>query len=211
MNQPLIAIIVPVYKVEQYLRRCLDSILAQTYKNFEVILVDDGSPDQCGEICDEYARKDARFTVIHQENKGLSGARNSGIEKCLSEKKAQYIFFVDSDDYIAKNALELLVKETRDCNFDIIMGGYSEVWQDNTVQYSSLNWQKKADVQEICMDILCNNLPNFAWGKLYKTILWEKIRFPDGVNMEDMYTIPKVFYKARSAVSYTHLRAHETL
>lgn len=160
MNQPLIAIIVPVYRVEKYLRRCLDSILARTYRNFKVILIDDGSPDRCGEICDEYALKDVRFTVIHQRNKGLSGARNSGIEKCLSDEKIQYIFFVDADDYIAENALEVLIREAY--NYDIVMGGYSEVWKDGVSRYSSQNWRKKTDVQEICINILCNYLPNFA-------------------------------------------------
>lgn len=80
MNQPLVTIIVPVYKVEKYLRRCLDSIAAQTYTNFKAILVDDGSPDRCGEICDEYAAKDTRFRVIHQKNSGVSAARNSGLD-----------------------------------------------------------------------------------------------------------------------------------
>lgn len=80
MNQPLVTIIVPVYKVEKYLRRCLDNIVAQTYTHFEVILVDDGSPDRCGEICDEYAAKDTRFRVIHQKNGGVSAARNTGLD-----------------------------------------------------------------------------------------------------------------------------------
>ena len=95
MTTPLISVIVPVYRVEKYLERCVKSILSQTYKNLEVILVDDGSPDQCPAICDACAEKDARVKVIHQENKGLSGARNAGIDAASGE----YLAFVDSDDY----------------------------------------------------------------------------------------------------------------
>lgn len=94
--EELISIIIPVYKVEKYLPRCIESVAAQTYKNIEIILVDDGSPDRCPEICDEYARKDSRLTVIHKENGGLSDARNAGIEAA----HGRYIGFVDSDDYI---------------------------------------------------------------------------------------------------------------
>ena len=95
-QQPLISVIVPVYKVEKYLHRCVDSILNQTYRNLEIILVDDGSPDNCGAICDEYAAKDNRIRVIHQENTGVSAARNAGLEACTGE----YVAFVDSDDYV---------------------------------------------------------------------------------------------------------------
>lgn len=94
---PLITVVVPIYKVEQYLAECVDSILNQTYTNLEIYLVDDGSPDRCGEICNEYAKKDSRIRVIHQENKGLSGARNSAIDVF----KGEYITFVDSDDWIS--------------------------------------------------------------------------------------------------------------
>lgn len=94
MNQPLVTIIIPVYKVEKYLRRCLDSIAAQTYTNFEVILIDDGSPDRCGEICDAYAAKDARFRVIHQENRGVSAARNAGLDDYLKGRKRDIFFLL---------------------------------------------------------------------------------------------------------------------
>lgn len=103
---PLISVIIPVYKVEKFLHRCVDSVINQTYKNLEIILIDDGSPDNCGNICDEYAKKDTRIKVIHQENQGLSGARNSG----LNIAKGEYIYFIDSDDYIKKNTLENMIK-----------------------------------------------------------------------------------------------------
>ena len=102
MNQPeLISIIVPVYKVEKYLDKCVESIVEQTYKNLEIILVDDGSPDNCPAMCDEWAQKDSRIKVIHKENGGLSSARNAGLDACTGE----YIYFLDSDDYIADNCI----------------------------------------------------------------------------------------------------------
>lgn len=103
-NQPLLSVIIPVYKVEKYLRQCVDSVINQTYKNLEIILVDDGSPDNCGKICDEYAEKDKRVKVIHQLNKGLSGARNTGTEQASGE----YIAFVDSDDWLDVHMLSLI-------------------------------------------------------------------------------------------------------
>ncbi len=105
----LISVIVPVYKVEDYLSRCVDSILSQTYRNIEVILVDDGSPDKCGEICDRYAQHDPRVRVIHKENGGLSDARNAGIEIA----QGQYISFIDSDDWVHPEFLESLYQLTR--------------------------------------------------------------------------------------------------
>lgn len=112
---PKISIIVPVYKVEPYIHKCIDSILNQTFKDFELILVDDGSPDRCGEICDEYAKKDNRIVVIHKENKGVSSARNTGIQIA----KGEYIAFVDPDDYIDKNMYEKLLLMAKTNNLDI--------------------------------------------------------------------------------------------
>ena len=103
-----ISVIVPVYKVEQFLSRCVDSILAQTYPDFEVILVDDGSPDNCGEICDGYARTDSRIHVIHQENGGLSAARNSGIDWTFENSDSRWLAFVDSDDWVHPDFLKVL-------------------------------------------------------------------------------------------------------
>ena len=108
--EPLISVIVPVYKVEQYLGRCVESLLAQTYKNVEIILVDDGSPDSCPAMCDEYAAKYEKIQVIHQENKGLSGARNTGIDHA----KGDFLAFVDSDDLWSPHFLESLYKALKE-------------------------------------------------------------------------------------------------
>ncbi|MBR4857561.1 MAG: glycosyltransferase [Clostridia bacterium] len=115
-NQPLVSVIIPVYNVEEYLRECVDSVLNQTYKHFEIILVDDGSTDSSGKICDEYVENDERISAVHQKNGGLSAARNSG----LSEAEGKYVYFLDSDDYITDNALETLVEIAEKDNSDIV-------------------------------------------------------------------------------------------
>ena len=120
--QALITVIIPVYKVEKYLARCVDSVLAQTYKNLEVLLVDDGSPDNCGRICDEYAQLDSRVKVIHKPNGGLSSARNAGLDAMTGE----YVMFVDSDDYIALDCVEYLLALIERFSAQISIGNYEE-------------------------------------------------------------------------------------
>ena len=105
---PVISVIVPVYNVEKYLHRCVDSILAQTFTDFELILVDDGSPDNCGKICDEYAEKDSRIHVIHKVNGGLSDARNAGLDWAFANSNSEWVTFIDSDDWVDKYYLEYL-------------------------------------------------------------------------------------------------------
>ena len=117
---PTISVIVPVYKVEPYIRKCVDSILGQTFSDIQVILVDDGSPDQCGKICDEYAKQDNRVEVIHKENGGLSDARNEGVKYATGK----YILFVDSDDYIAEDLVEKTVEVAETQNCDIVLFDY---------------------------------------------------------------------------------------
>lgn len=117
---PLITVVVPIYKVEEYLDECVQSILNQTYHNLEIFLVDDGSPDRCGEMCDTYAEKDSRVKVIHQKNRGLSGARNSAIDIATGE----YITFVDSDDYLKEDMIETLYQEVLQYNAEIATAAY---------------------------------------------------------------------------------------
>ena len=126
IDKPLISIIVPVYKVEPFLRRCIDSILAQTYTNLEIILVDDGSPDNCGLICDEYAAKDSRIKVIHKENGGVSIARNCG----LDSSNGDYIVFIDSDDFVAKKHIENLFYCANIFSADIGITTYKLIFED---------------------------------------------------------------------------------
>ena len=130
MNNPLVTIVVPVYNVEQYLDRCIESIVNQTYNNIEIILVDDGSPDNCPQMCDDWARKDNRIKVIHKENNGLGMARNSGIEIATGS----YILFVDSDDYIAPQTIEKCIAEFDRMQSDVVMFGRFETYADGTIK-----------------------------------------------------------------------------
>ncbi len=173
---PKISIIVPVYKVEQYLRCCLDSIVAQTFTDWECILIDDGSPDNSGAICDEYAEKDKRFRVIHQENKGVSTARNNGLVVARSE----WITFVDGDDYIDSDYLSLLYSASE--NVDIVLIGNNDILQNGKIIKNSLN---KSDFNNLAGIIQHDyyKLKNYfgpPWGKLFSSriIKQNKILFP---------------------------------
>ncbi len=190
-----ISIIVPVYNVEPYIHKCVDSILAQTYSNIEVILVDDGSPDNCGIICDEYAEKDDRVVVIHKENGGLSDARNAGIDKATGE----YIGFVDSDDYIAPDMYEKLYKSLKENNAEIAVCNVVKVI-DDTYDYSSV----QSDTVMSGRDFLFNPPPNVhwtvAWNKLYIKNIFNNLRYPKGRLYEDTFVIHKVMLHTKCVV-----------
>ena len=192
---PLVSVIVPVYKTEKFIHRCIDSVLNQTYSNWEMILVDDGSPDACGQICDSYAAKDGRIHVIHQANQGLSAARNAGIKIC----KGEWIYFLDSDDFIVEDALEKMIFFSKSGTYDIIMAGFSIIYADGSEDCRSSGWKETDDLSEIRRGILLDELPNFAHGKLYKRYLWNDLIFPAGRLVEDMYVSATVFFKAGSA------------
>ena len=125
---PVISVIVPIYKVEPYLRKCIDSVLAQTFTDFELILVDDGSPDNCGAICDEYAAKDDRIRVIHQENRGLSAARNAGIDWAFAHSDSQWLTFIDSDDIVAPDFLAKMISATEQAHADLCVCDFLSVF-----------------------------------------------------------------------------------
>ena len=133
MEQELVSIIVPVYKVERFLHKCLNSIKRQTYKNIEVTLVDDGSPDKCPQICDEYANGDARFKVVHKPNGGLASARNAGLD-FIMERPGDYVMFVDSDDWLPRNAVEILVKKQKENDADWTLGSFKIMYPIRTVK-----------------------------------------------------------------------------
>ena len=143
MNTPFISIVVPVYNVERYLPRCIESILRQTYTNFELILVDDGTPDRSGIICDRYAERDSRIRVIHKENGGVSTARNTGIDAA----KGEWITFVDSDDWVSDEYLKTLTTHLHNNSYDLVIGGFEfrhfTVWkgdaEEGTVDISNIN------------------------------------------------------------------------
>ena len=189
---PKISIIVPIYKVEQYLHRCVDSILAQTFTDFECILVDDGSPDNCGAICDEYAKKDKRIRVIHKPNGGLSDARNAGIDIA----KGEFLGLVDSDDWIHPQMYEILYKGIVENNVKLSVCAYEET--DLEKEFEHISEPKF----EVCrgMDFLISNNVTavVAWNKLYHRSLFEDIRYPVGKLHEDEFTTYKILYKAGS-------------
>ena len=194
----MVSIIVPIYNVEQYISRCIESILAQTYRDFELILVDDGSPDNCGKICDEYAKQDSRVHVIHQENKGVSAARNAGI----SLAKGEYIMLVDSDDFITENMLEKMHDCIAESGSDIVICGINTFLDgEETEDKSQINdiSTKTISGRAACLSIyrMDGRVPIMAWGKLYKSELFTDIRYPVGRIHEDDGTTPKLLYRAK--------------
>lgn len=188
---PLISIIVPVYGVEAYLHQCIDSLLIQTYQNLEIILVDDGSPDNCPAICDEYAKMDARVQVIHKENGGLSDARNAGLDVATGT----YIGFVDSDDWVASDMYAYLLHGILGYQSEISYCGFINV-HDTWMDYSNSQTDKVYTAEVALNELFFDRLGNFAWNKLYKAELWNGIRFPTGKNFEDIRTMYKLFERA---------------
>lgn len=197
-KKALISVIVPIYKVEKYLDRCVSSIVSQTYSNLEIILVDDGSPDNCPLICDEWQKKDNRIKVFHKKNGGLSDARNCGIDN----SNGDYVVFVDSDDYIAKNMIEVLYTTLMEDKTDIAICDYyiSELDKNSPHKFSN----KKFIVKDKKFDYLYNEygcVTVVAWNKIYKKSIFENIRYPYGKVHEDEFIICDVLKKANS-VSY---------
>lgn len=187
---PLINIIVPIYGVEKYLKRCVDSILVQTYRNIRVILVDDGSPDQCPEICDQYRLLDERIVVIHRMNGGQSAARDSGLEFLYSgglSEIGDYVAFVDSDDYIAPDYIEFLYNLLIENQADIAQCGHYIVFSETRKVNKNTDNSTKILNREKALESLCYNgvWDVTAWNKLYKLKIFENIRFPKGRLYED--------------------------
>ena len=196
---PLISVIVPVYKVEPYLSRCIDSILAQTFTDFELILIDDGSPDNCGKICDEYAQKDNRIQVIHKENGGLSSARNAGIDWVFANSNSQWLTFIDSDDWIHPKYLERLLSGANSTNTDICVCEYTE-----TSDFSAFETLNNVNTQKLTPEEFFVNhhvTSVIACCKLYKKRCFESIRYPLGKLHEDEYTTYKILFE-KKYISY---------
>lgn len=191
-----ISIIIPIYNVEKYLPACVESILQQTYKNLEVILVDDGSPDRCPVICDELAQKDDRIRVIHQKNKGLSGARNTGIDNAQGD----YLIFVDSDDTVEQTLVEELYTYAEKWNCAIVACGRNYIFEDGQIVCKIVRDESKVYGFEEAMQEM-NSFRLFdmsAWAKIYRKELFEDIRFPEGKLSEDYYIMYKLFDKAQT-------------
>lgn len=192
---PEISVIVPVYKVEPYLHRCVDSILNQTFADFELILVDDGSPDNCPAICDEYAEKDGRVHVIHQQNGGLSAARNAGIDWALANSNSRWLSFVDSDDWVSEYYLEYMYRGVTENHVSVCRCCLKSSFDRDKVAYDS--GQYVVTVLPIEQGYLLENtLGNVcAQAKLYEKRLFLTVRFPIGKLHEDLFTTYQVLFK----------------
>lgn len=195
MSNTKISIIIPVYNVQQFLKRCLDSVLAQSFEDFEVILVDDKSSDLSSKICDEYQNHDQRVKVIHKTNNcGLSAARNTGIELSI----ADYITFVDSDDWISENYLQELYASSLEEDADITISNFEKKYdsnRDGKVRYKSNVSYISTD--QILLALFQGKIGTSAWGKLYKKVLFSDIKFPRGSIYEDIGTTYRVFSKCK--------------
>lgn len=200
-----ISVIVPIYKVEDYLHRCVDSIINQTYTNLEIILVDDGSPDDCPMICDEYAKKDSRIRVVHKKNGGLSDARNAGIDIATGE----YLMFIDSDDFVDVEMMESMMKNMIDNNVDMVVCNIKYVYEDReVVKYNQAD--RILDRYEAMEEYLKDGVVQaVAWNKLYKKSLINDMRYKVGKTNEDEFftykvvdKTDKIYYNSRSFYNY---------
>lgn len=194
-----ISVIVPIYKVEEYLQRCIDSIIKQTYKNLEIILVDDGSPDNCPLICDMNQKKDSRIKVIHQKNAGLSAARNIGLEIATGD----YISFVDSDDYINKSMYEILLGHCVKENAEIAICKFTRFYGKHLTEEVQLNAKSKIITPREALQELHGNegeIYGVAYNKLYKRDIFKELRFPVGKINEDEFFNYKALDRANKIV-----------
>lgn len=187
----IISIIVPVYKVEKYLKRCIDSVLSQSYSNWEMILVDDGSPDKCPVICDEFSKWDSRIKVIHKINEGQAIARNVGLDIA----KGDYVLFLDSDDYIHSDTLKDMLKIAMDQDADIVQCSFI---RGALNEFPPITKVQKVQVFDNRSIFYSRVQKIIVWGKLYRKYLWNGVRMPGGkLNYEDDATTWKLYYRSK--------------
>ncbi|MGN0322790.1 MAG: glycosyltransferase family 2 protein [Oliverpabstia sp.] len=201
-TQGCISVIVPVYKVEKFLPRCIESILNQTFSDYELILVDDASPDDCPQICDRYAELDKRIKVIHKTNGGLSDARNAGLEIA----KGEMIAFVDSDDVIDSRYLEFLYRAIMENNCDMAVCGFEKFQEIVPLSCERYCEGRICSGYEMLWRIYSNDHTEYiestvSWNKLYRRKLFENIRFPKGKIHEDEATAYKLYYRAKKVIT----------
>lgn len=178
----LVSVIVPVYNVELYLEKCLDSLMNQTYKNLEILLIDDGSLDNSGSICDEYSKKDSRFVVIHKSNGGVSSARNEG----LKQMNGNYFTFVDPDDVVDKNYVKILLENCLKHNCEISICGVRDVYENQQIRSCSKKFKKKIDKSRAIQEVLNSKYyTGVVWGKIYKKEILDFIRFDENLKIAE--------------------------
>lgn len=202
-----VSIIVPIYNVENYIHRCIQSLVLQTYENLEILLIDDGSPDQCGEIADEYATRDSRITVFHKKNGGLSDARNYGMRYATGE----FILFVDSDDWLDHQMIEKMVNYSLKYKADVVQSAFYYAYDDHYL-YDNRYFSKEDEPvvlnhHDLMAELVINEkVKNFAWGKLFRAELILDIPFEKGVLFEDVFWAHQVMERVK-----TYVILHEPL
>lgn len=196
--KPDISIIVPIYNVEKYLNRCVDSILKQSFVNFELILVNDGSTDSCAQICDNYSKMDKRVRVIHKENGGAADSRNAGLDIA----KGEYIGFVDSDDWIENNMYEILFKKAKKFKADVVICRALRIENGKTFPLREYNWGniKIFNSIEALKELFLGGIDCSNCTKIYKKSLYKSIRFPIGKINEDFVVLYKIFNKSEKII-----------
>lgn len=202
MKEQLISVIIPIYNIERFVTCCVDSVLNQTYRNLEIILVDDGSTDKSGKICDEYSMKDSRIKVIHKENGGLSSARNAA----LDIMKGVYVFCIDGDDCVRRDLIEILYNEAVKYDADIVTSFYEKIGEDDL----SLDLDEtRSDeyIKYVCNDeqalerlLYQRGTTTSAWGKLYRANLFNGTRYPEGCICEDLPVTYRLFSKSKRII-----------
>ena len=200
-----ISVIIPIYNVEKYLKRCIESIIKQTYSNLEIILVDDGSPDGCAKICDEYKNKDERIVVIHKKNGGLSDARNAGLKVATGE----IISYIDSDDYVDLDMYEKMTKAMEEKNADIVVCGTNIDYEDGHTKVKCEKEEKSFNREEALIEL--NSFKSFdmaVWNKLYKREVVDNIEFPVGKKREDSFVMYHYFARAKKVVIINQAKYH---
>lgn len=199
MNE-LVSIIIPIYNVEKYLKDCIDSVINQSYREIEIILVNDGSTDLSYEICLEYKKRDKRIKVINKPNGGLSTARNEGIERA----NGNYLVFIDSDDFVDNKMIETLMKAVKYYNAEIVCCNYDFVDENsNYIKKHKIRVKTNLEyTREEAQDLLLYSdyFRCYAWNKIYKKELFENVRYPDGKIYEDIYTTFRLFEKSKKIV-----------
>lgn len=211
----MISVIVPIYNVEKYLIKCIESIINQTYKDLEIILVDDGSTDSSGKICNEFATKDNRIKVIHKKNGGLSSARNIGLDIC----KGNYISFIDSDDYIELDMYEKMIKIIVNKKVDIVSCNYNHIYNNKKVAFFKVGVDELIKNKNLLYEKIFtySNFDLVVFNKLYKATIFENIRFPVGISpaedlniLYDIINISNKFYCLSEAL-YNKIERSEGL
>lgn len=200
MEKYKVSIIIPIYNVEKYIHRCVNSILEQTYSNIEIILVNDGSTDNCPKVCDIYEKKDNRIKVIHKNNGGLSSARNKGLDIATGE----YIAFVDGDDYIHKNMIGELTNVAENNEVDIVHCNFEMVDEEgNIIKCKNRTYKEEKTLnsyETICGHVIDYKVKVMAWNKLYKSELFKNLRFEEGYVYEDELLFPKIISKSNKNI-----------